>query len=238
VAKTAFHTGRLRITFHPSYFDTTLATSEQQNGYNWVLDLSVSSDIDFVVPYVSTTQWKEVRLGRSNPNVRSIDVASGMISVTVLTQLKAASASVSNSAPMYLWISAADDFSLAIPSNPRYCPKNLEPVFLEEDVDETDALQAQIWNETSTDSKVNQEAEDISQNMFPKAPIHPTFPEQVCIGEKIVNLRQIIKRFCKTAEGKNSPYPNIFGDDFAFPGPIPNAFSASNTVNAIGIDPA
>jgi hypothetical protein len=237
VSKTAFHTGRLRITFHPSYFDTTLATSEQQNGYNWVLDLSVSSDIDFVVPYVSTTQWKEVRLGETSPNVRNIDVASGMISVTVLTQLKAASSSVSTSAPMYLWISAADDFSLAIPSNPRYCPKNYPPP-VEEDVDETDTLRAQIWNETSTDSKVNQEIEDISQNLFPKAPIHPTFPEQVCIGEKIVNLRQIIKRFCKTAEGKASPYPDLAGADFAFPGPIPLTYTASNTVNAIGIDPA
>jgi hypothetical protein len=238
VSKTAFHSGRLRITFHPSYFDTTLATSEQQNGYNWVLDLSISSDIDFVVPYVSTTQWKEVRLGRTDSNVRNIDVSSGMISVTVLTQLKAASATVSSTAPMYLWISAAEDFSLSIPSNPRYCPKNLEPALFEEDVDETDTLHAQIWNETSTDSKINQEAEDISQNLFPKAPIHPTFPEQVCVGEKIVSLRQIIKRFCKTAEGKASPYPDLLDADYAFPGPIPNTFTTPNTVNAIGIDPA
>lgn len=237
VAKTAFHSGRLRITYHPSYFDSTLATAEQQNAYNWVLDLSVSSDLDFIVPYVSNTQWKDVRLGDSSTAMRNIEVSTGMISITVLTQLVAASSSVSSSAPFHVWLSAADDFSLAIPSNPRYCPKSYDPPPVE-DEDEVDALQAQIWNETSVDSKVNQEESDIAQNMFPKAPIHPTFPEQVCIGEKIVNLRQIIKRFCKTCEGSASPYRNLADTDVAFPGPIPLAFVNDNAVNTIGIDPA
>lgn len=244
VSKTAFHSGRLRITYHPSYFDSTLASTTLENAYNWVLDLSVSSDIDFVVPYVSNTQWKDVRLGGEADNEAAtwnFEVSTGIVSVTVMTQLVAANNAAASSAPFYLWISAAEDFSLAVPSNPRYCPLNFNPteIILEEEIanDDENVLEAQIWNETSKDAAVNQEDQDISQNLFPKAPIDPTLPEQVCIGEKISNLRQVIKRFCKISEGLSSPYPNEAGTDYSYPGVLPKTGSTLIR-NAVSIDPA
>lgn len=229
VSKTAFHSGRLRITFHPVVFDPSDTSLVAENAYNWVLDLAVSSELDFVIPYVANTQWKDVRLGDAVTS-NSVSVSTGMLTVTVLTPLVVANAAASVRAPFYVWLSAADDFSLAIPSCPRYVP--LETVVLEDF-----ALEAQIWNDTGPDSTVNQEAMSPDVRLFPKVSIDPTLPEQLTIGEKIVSLRSLVKRFCKTSIGAAGPYPNVAGTDYSFPGPIPTSGSTVAT-SALTLDPA
>jgi hypothetical protein len=230
VSKSAFHSGRLRITYHPAHFDPNVAGLTAENAYNWVLDLSVSSEMDFEVPYISNTQWKDIALGDS-ATLNSVRYSTGMITITVLTELVVANAAASLTAPFYVWISAADDFSLAVPTNPRYVPSEVLPLL------EFEPLQAQIWNETGKDSRVQQEENAPDIMFFPKAPIDPTLPEQLTIGEKIVSLRSVIKRFCKTAVGNSSPYPNVVGDNYTFPGPFP-VTGSTNVTTVVNIDPA
>jgi hypothetical protein len=230
VSKTAFHSGRLRITYHPAHFNPNLPPLVFENAYNWVLDLSVTSEMDFEIPYVSNTQWKDVALGDST-TLESVQFSTGMITISVLTELVVANAAASLSAPMYVWISAADDFSLAIPTNPRYVPLEFTPF------SESELLEAQIWNETGKDSRVQQEETAPDVMFFPKAPIDSTLPEQLTIGEKIVSLRSVIKRFCKTAIGNSSPYPNLDRSDYSFPGPFPPTGSTLVTPY-VSVDPA
>jgi hypothetical protein len=228
VSKTAFHSGKLRISYHPNFYTQFDTTSVYDNVYSWILDLSISSDLDFTVPYVSNTQWKEVRLGDGADN-KHLSCATGIIVISVMTPLVVANAAASVNAPMYLWTSAADDFSLAVPSFPRFVPA---PVTLVDD----EPLEAQIFNETSVDAKIHQEQQDQTVMLFKKSAIDPTMPEQVTIGEKITNLRQLIKRFCKTAVGLAAPYPSVAGTNFTYPGPLP--IGSILPVSDIRIDPA
>jgi len=230
VSKTAFHSGRLRITYHPAHFDPNLSGLVFENAYNWVLDLSVSSEMDFVIPYVSNTQWKDIALGDST-TLNSVRYSTGMLTVTVLTELVVANAAASLKAPFYVWLSAADDFSLAIPTNPRYVPAEVLPL------EDPELLEAQIWNETGKDSQIQQEANAPDVMFIPKIPIDATLPEQLAIGEKIVSLRSVIKRFCKTAIGNSSPYPNVDGDNHSYPGPIATT-GATEVTPRVVIDPA
>jgi hypothetical protein len=236
VSKTAFHSGKLRITFHPSHFDPNNTGIVNENAYNWILDLNLSSEIDFTVPYISNMQWKDVILGDFD-TASDIRYSTGMITITVMTPLVAASAQVSNTAPFYIWISAADDFSLAIPSCPRYAPLEIVPdTFFEQDEVDSTVLVAQIFNQVGPDVAVSQEDQDQGVRLFPMSRIHPTMPEQLTIGEKVVNLRQVIKRFAKTCIGQSSPYPNLAGTDFSFPGPFATT-GPTYAVTAVDIDP-
>lgn len=221
VAKTAFHSGRLRITFIPNATDALLAGAQLDQSYNWILDLSASSELEFEVPYVSNTPWKEVYL---SPNTFDPRFITGTLSISVLTPLVVASPSASSFAPFHIWVSAADDFSLAVPCCPRYAPLEYSAV-----------LEAQIWGETTSAQAVPESM--ISTMMFPKAPIDATHGEQMTIGEKVVNLRQLIKRFSRIAVGSPSPYISVDTLDYTYPGPFPKTGEVYGTP-LLGIDPA
>eukprot|EP01084_Bolivina_argentea_P186710 321753_1 len=72
--------------------------------------------------------------------------------------------------------------------------------------------------------------------MFPKSNMTNTTAEELCMGEKITNLRQLCKRFAPTALGYSFPYRTEKGQ-FAFPGPL--ALNNDKWLyNQIEIDPA
>lgn len=263
-AKTAFHTGRLRITYHPGvYADSSpIADLVSENAYHWLLDLSVSSELEFTVPYVSNVPWKDYLLEvSSSTNWRTEKYSTGMITIEVLTRLRRASDSVADNCPINIWVAGAEDYSIAVFNNAHAIakqtttalpfttpvrPRELSGVAspFEDLADEIgyDAFEPQpfiahIFNQTSSaiDHEEQVEGGD-SQNMFPISSMSPTDAEQLTIGEKVINLRTLIKRFSMVAGGYPYPYRDINGDS-CLPGPIP-LNNDNYLYNRVTIDPA
>jgi len=116
-AKTAFHTGRIRVTFIPSGVNVTSSTYVSEFAHNWILDLSKSSELEFEIPYVSNTEWTEVNLRDRNVLGNNFlgRFATGGIRIEVLTALKVANASVSPTITGMLWHSGGSDLEFAVP---------------------------------------------------------------------------------------------------------------------------
>eukprot|EP01084_Bolivina_argentea_P163824 284931_1 len=93
-----------------------------ENAYNWILDLSVSSELEFTIPYVSNVPWKETLVNPFNNTfwTDKEQFSTGIITVTVLTPLRRASDVVSSDAPINMWLSGDDDVSFAIPDFSNY----------------------------------------------------------------------------------------------------------------------
>nr|APG76763.1 hypothetical protein 2 [Beihai picorna-like virus 70] len=238
-AKTAFHTGRLRITYHPGVYGSDALTGTiAENAYNWILDLSVSSELEFEVPYVSNVPWKEVFLGPYNHSSWDLErYSTGTITITVLNELRRASDSVADNVPLNMWISGGEDISYAMPDFARFTVA--QPLTALGDLQEEPETEwrAQVFNLTSTAIEHNEQVQDTSTSVFPMSMMDHTMAEQLCIGEKITSLRQLIKRFGLTSIGKPFPYINSTGERYCFPGPIP-LNNDSYLFNKIRIDPA
>lgn len=246
VSKTAYHSGRLRISFHPGIFDSTSA-GDSSFVYNEILDLSISSEIEFVIPYVSNTPWKFCEIF-DYADIISKNYSTGIIKIEVLTPLVVASTSVSSTVQFNVWISGNSDISFAIPnfinhvigvSTPLIPPvlseSNLRRTVAISDLNSLDELgnvqladgyciskddfmtlfddntidrdntvcygrdngvyYAQVFNTTEPGISHNEQVSDTSMEFFKMKSSDSTAAEEICIGEKITNLRQIIKRF-------------------------------------------
>lgn len=228
VAKTAFHTGRLRITYHPGVYAVD-NTTVSDNAYNWILDLSVSSELEFMIPYVANIPWKETVVDPYGTAVWNTETYStGFLTIEVLTALRRASDSVANNCPFNMWCSGADDISFAIPDFANYF------VLAEED----GILKAQVFNQTQPAVEHNEQVESDAQLAFPKSSMSSTTAEELTMGEKVTNLRQLCKRFAPTTLGYSYPYKNnADSSQFVFPGPYP-LNTTDYLFNQIEIDPA
>jgi hypothetical protein len=235
VAKTAFHTGRLRITYHPGiYVHDTACVSE--NAYNWILDLSVSSELEFKIPYVSNVPWKESLVSPPDDAVWQKEKhATGIITIEVLTPLRRSSDVVANNCPINMWIAGAEDIAFAIPDMGNYFVYG-DTTIEEEDEFEEEELKAQVFNLTQSGIEHNEQVESDAQNTFPKSNMSITTAEELSMGEKITNLRELCKRFAPTTIGYSFPYKTTQAQ-FTFPGPIA-LNNDTYLYNQIEIDPA
>lgn len=287
VSKTAYHSGRLRISFHPGIYNST-DTGDSSFVYNKILDLSISSEIEFVVPYVSNTPWKLCEVF-DYADVITANYSTGVVKIEVLTPLVVASSSVSSSVQFNVWISGDSDISFAVPnfinhvigvSTPLTAPtiteRNLRrtvaisdlsslddngyvqladgysiskddfmTLFDEETFDENNMTSyvrdngiyyAQVFNTTDPGISHNEQVNDTSMDFFKMKSSDSTAAEEICIGEKITNLRQIIKRFTPiyTVNANQRNADNL--KEFA----IPLGIADVNTynLNTLRLDPS
>nr|QRQ90143.1 MAG: hypothetical protein 2 [Riboviria sp.]QRQ90159.1 MAG: hypothetical protein 2 [Riboviria sp.] len=133
VAKTGFHTGRLRISYHPGALSTGQSYSAD-NAYSWILDLSVTSEIDVEIPYVSPKPWLSCDLFNHTstnpfgPNAEThalvgsnnLQFCTGVLQVEVLNQLRVAGAA-SNTVEILTWVSSGD-IEFAVPIMSSFVP--------------------------------------------------------------------------------------------------------------------
>lgn len=95
-------------------------------------------------------------------------------------------------------------------------------------------LVAQIFNESEN---TGNEGETSTQKMWSSPPMDMMSPEENCIGDKVVNLRTIIKRFGEVFHGKQFPYTNSGGNLTAISGPL-NLNDTLYHWTGVEIDPA
>lgn len=224
VAKTAYHSGRIRIAFVPS--GVLAQPYNLDTCYSWVLDLRTSDQIEFTIPYISNTQYKSVLLAPVD-GVPNTDSSTGVLKIEVLNSLRAPD-TVAQTVDVNIWIKGADDYQLAIPDFNRYRVRQPDPIPEEEPVVEAEVLsevslplkegslrinrpkrsvmrdEFDAYDDYSSgyESQVLGNFQDQGFNdftpaaeMFKMSSAPDLVPKTLCIGEDITNVRQLIKRF-------------------------------------------
>jgi len=237
VAKTAFHSGRLRFTFIPRG-STSLSTLpvDSESCYNWILDLSCASDIEFTIPYVSNRPWMPIEVTPSGTTAGDFsESAIGDLRIEVLTGLKSTSNLVTGTVKILPWISGAPDLEFAIPDFGDY------KIRYTVTADELPDFEAQVFQDTTQAIDHQEQMNDNSVSLFADITPGSLSACSLTIGEKITSLRQLIKRFGPMFIG----YPQPFSvNSFPFTQKsIAGPMLANNTteqycINSIRIDPA
>lgn len=252
-AKTAFHTGRLRIGFIPAGGPTTPAAGNNlQFTHNWVLDLSKSSEIEFTVPYVSNRPWTDIVLGnRANGQWAGSSRRTGTLVFEILTPLRAASTAVDQDVTLTLWHSGAQDLEFAAPEFTQAKIADESVTLVANEFDELsdkfatmnltdEPLRAQIFNATDAAIEHKEQMMDSSVPMFEASRQDYVGPEKLGMGEKISSLRQLIKRFGTVVRGVPTPYWDDTQATLIPTGPYSrNSSTALNEcVFGVNLDPA
>jgi hypothetical protein len=251
-AKTAFHTGRLRVSFLPSGTSTGgggLGTAGV-NTHNWILDLSKSSELEFTIPYVSNYPWTEVFFDAPLNSSWTPQRCTGTVIIEVLTELRRSSNSVAGTVTGVLWHCGDDDLEFAVPEFNLTVVDNTAP-FLRfgpppESINnaplenEEVEAKAQIFNLTGDAISHRDQEAPATNSMFPSNVEQGCIQEQMTIGEKVTNLRQLIKRFGDFYRGEPFPYRQVAAAQYMPVGPYDPGNSGNDAFffNSLVIDPA
>jgi hypothetical protein len=223
VAKTSYHSGRLRISFVPS--GTAGQTYDANNCYTWVLDLRTSNQIEFTIPYAANTQFKNLVLFPKGV-APDVSFTTGVLQFEVLNRLRTPD-TLPQVVQVNLWIKGAEDFKLAVPDFTRYVvtrpivpesepEKPTEYVGFIPDVEENKHIRPgdlmapnrrvralpDYDAESDYESQVLGNFQDPGFNdfssaakMFEMNSSPPLEKSGLSIGEDISSVRQLIKRF-------------------------------------------
>nr|ULF99873.1 MAG: hypothetical protein 2 [Cripavirus sp.] len=239
--KTQFHSGRLRISFIPFYYNTTISTGvpDVSRTQKIIVDLRTSTEVSFTVPYVSSRPWmfcirpESSWLGTNNAMM--FNAVSGIVRVEVLNQLVAAN-NVYQSIDTIVEVSGGPDLTFAAPSAPSYVPYAGSLTAAADAQKEEEKKQEYDNNIPAVvtpkiRAQVMGENEAIARNDAQRG-VHPMpidthaissnwSPEAHCIGEKIMSIRQLIKRFGNFfAVNLDSAYPQAIVAPFSVVSPI------------------
>lgn len=211
VAKTAFHSGRLRISYLPEARTGGVDATTLDNAYNFIWDLSESNEFSFEVPYVGVTPVKRLAnlFGLSGSNVGEA-IVPGRLAVSVLVPL-IASETVSDSVDVNLWISAPK-MRFYVQSSSFFVPHVVSPLAEERTVpkkvliDITQFPDAQVLGEPV--SSTNQESQSV-QSIMPTSTVNA----ETSTSEAITNFDQFTKRssvMYTSSIQDLTVYPNYF----------------------------
>nr|QIJ25856.1 hypothetical protein [Warroolaba Creek virus 2] len=251
--KTQFHSGRLRISFIPFYYNATISigTPDVSRTQKIIVDLRTSTEVSFTVPYVSSRPWMYcIRpeadwLGKDNAMM--YNAVTGIVRVEVLNQLVAAN-NVFQSIDTIVEVSGGPDLTFAAPMSPSYVPyagafslsadaeakKQHEEEYDNNIPQVTTTRNKREIEETKIVAQVMGENEAIQRNDAQHG-AHPLpidthridsnwSPEAHCIGEKIMSIRQLIKRFgmslVATTNTLTTALPNMLIAPFSVPHPV------------------
>lgn len=200
--KTQYHSGRLRIGFIPFYYNTEVSqgTPDMSKVQQVIVDLRTSTEVSFTVPYVSTRPWmfcvrpESAWLGTNNTMM--YNAVTGIVRVEVLNQLVAAS-NVHPSVDVIVEVHGGPDLTFANPNAPSYVPYsgNFQGADGKAAEGEETRVMAQVMGENEAVQR-NDAQHGVHPKSIDRHPIKANWsPEAHCIGEKILSVRQLIKRF-------------------------------------------
>jgi hypothetical protein len=195
LAKTSFHSGKVRIAYVPSgnIADLLANNYDLSTCYNIIADFRTSDEIEFNIPFTSATPWRRVAL-LGTASVTESDIYTGILAMEVINPLVAIG-SVSSTVDVNVWIKGNSDMAFSIPDFSTYkITEDASPPLDE-------GYRAEVLG-AFQDSGFNQFSD--APDLFAMKPLGETLPEELAIGEKITNLRQLIHRF----GARNSYIPN------------------------------
>lgn len=210
VVKTQFHSGRLLIAYAPGKTGTLSSMADTAFLHREIVDLRDSNEFSFVCPYASTSPYKRTRL---DPY--------GSLHIYVLNQLVAPD-SVSTNVKILVEINAAPDFELAVPIGyakgensgtswteyPEYIPylenSGISPPMALASVEPATfpVMNAEMNVCDATPAKVMPGNGTLNPSSLDAA--------RFCIGERITNWRQVLKRTSWMTEIQGRVFANFF----------------------------
>lgn len=185
VAKTAYHSGRLRIAYVPGGLESVAGSYNLDLCYNWILDLRTSNEIEFEIPFTSVTPWLKCSIpveGSGEANV--LRTTGGILVVSVLNPLVSPN-TVSGTVDVNVWVSGGHDFELARPVLNKFKPidiSNADPPALR--VQAGEQQQSRGFNDFVP-----------AAHMFDMTPANSVSLDAMTVGEAVRSLRTLIKRF-------------------------------------------
>ncbi len=207
--KTQYHSGRLQISFIPFYYNTTISTGvpDTSKAQRIIVDLRTSTEVSFTVPYVSSRPWmhcirpEAAWLGTNNEKM--FNAVTGIVRVEVLNKLVAAN-NVYPSIETIVEVNGGPDLTFANPTCPSYVPFGGAITAANEEVSENE-IRKEYSVRPMAQTSVMSANQAIPRNEAQKG-AHPMpidtheitsnwSPEANCVGEKIMSIRQLIKRF-------------------------------------------
>lgn len=230
IAKTAMHSGRLRVTFNP-FTDTAIGASEAQMMLNEVLDAREATEWSFRLPFISESQWKYTPSTFDDAEANYRHCCLGLFRVFVLGRLTHPD-TVSSNVECMFFVRPGPDFELASPTQDTSVP---------------------VYNAASGDlSCLGEDTHFIGGY---DGQLDPDVATDLCIGEKILSVYQLTKRFgdlywdgraalntktldinpfvisCGDAVATTTPYPT--GDFYSIFGPCYALHRGSMRLKAI-----
>nr|ULF99814.1 MAG: structural polyprotein [Dicistroviridae sp.] len=198
--KTQFHSGRLMISFFPFAYNTdgTTSNGDVNKCYRMIVDLRDSTEVSFTVPYVSSRPW----MNTTKLDATILDTgakykytaATGVIQVDILNQLKATNTVVGD-IEVLVEVAGGPDLKFANPTCPNYVPYS-GALTVDDSFEIIDKAMAHMF--LGTNESIQRNEAQLGQ--FPASIDSRTIesnwsPEALCIGEKILSIRQLVKRF-------------------------------------------
>lgn len=211
--KTHFHTGRLQIMFIPfAILDSTPV--DPNKCYRTIVDLRESTEVSFTVPYVSTRPWSfttRTSADWTDGLSRSAACMTGLVRVEVLNKLVAGH-NVHQTVDCIVEVNGGPDMTFAGPTCPALIPYYNKPASLRLTPHVMGANEAVQRN----DAQLGQSPDTITLQ-----PLKSNWsPQALCIGEAILSIRQLIKRFGPIADLVLTPeFPDVLITPFAFDAP-------------------
>nr|ULF99820.1 MAG: hypothetical protein 2 [Dicistroviridae sp.] len=214
--KTQYHSGRLRISFIPFYFNKTISTGtpDVSKTIKMIVDLRTSTEVSFTVPYVSSRPWMYCIRPESSwlgeKNEKMYNAVTGIVRVEVLNKLVAAN-NVFPSIDTIVEIHGGPDLTFANPTAPSYVPYGGKLTAEAEKRSQNEIAQEYGVLRPKAQMSMMGANEAVPRNDAQKG-VHPPAidthqidanwsPEAHCVGEKIMSVRQLIKRFGKVDGG-------------------------------------
>jgi hypothetical protein len=128
ILASAFHRGRVCVTYDPEStrpYDTTLG--EYNTAQSIVVDMAETTEFDFVAGWGQATTYRDIGdPGNLEDDLFSITplfynssidgYGNGTVSVRVATKLVTPDSTIDNNVTVLCWVSAGDDFELAMPN--------------------------------------------------------------------------------------------------------------------------
>lgn len=198
-AKTAYHSGRIRIVYIPN--NIAEAPDDIDQTYSWVFDLRNQSEIEFTIPYNNILEWQPCDL-TNNINSRS---SIGTVRIEVFNTLKRPE-SVSASVFFNVWIAGDTDLQFAVPTMQRYVPSKPSVTTLDLKSGNFSRVAMRKKRSIAYKAQVLGTAQDMGFNdmshkpeMFQIGHSDKIAPCKFSIGEHISNLRYLTRRFDNVA---------------------------------------
>lgn len=236
--KTQYHSGRLRISFIPFYYnvDISTGTPDISRTQKVIIDLRTSTEVSFTVPYVSSRPWmycirpEASWLGTNNTLM--YNAVTGIVRVEVLNQLVSAS-NVNPAIDVIVEVHGGPDLTFAGPTLPSYVPYGgtfTAATTVKAEEEKKEEYDNNI-PEVKITAQIMGENEAIQRNDAQRG-VHPMSidthkiaanwsPEAHCIGEKIMSIRQLIKRFGNFYSLDHSnTNPGVIIAPFSVPSPV------------------
>jgi len=199
IAKTRFHAGTIEVVWQMGYGVGIIDEDfEATNCYRAVWDIQESSAFEIYIPYVANLPWSKVMIEDQADATNSQPFygnPNGFISLRVINPLVDGQGLASSKVEILVFARGGDDIEFAIPGVPSFGPPGGE-MFGNGDLQpDVEMGVAEAGDGVFQDD----ESKELSSEGVPfiMAPSHPISDDALicCIGERVGNLRLLLKRF-------------------------------------------